>query len=93
MRTLLDIYVVNKIEDVGTFKQKLIKLSEEVFIAKTKIKSLEAAIDSGNAAAHRGFKPETKILFQVLDIIENLLQSELVDRNVEEIKNITPKRK
>lgn len=93
IRTLLDIYIVDKIGDKGTFKQKLTKLVSDNIITSSKAQVLEAAIDAGNASAHRGYKPEEKTLFQVLSIVENLLESEIVDRSLNEIKQKTPQRK
>lgn len=93
IRTLLDIYIVNKIGDAGTFKQKLAKLVADGVITSTKSSVLETAIDAGNASAHRGYKPDRETLFQILDIVENLLQSEIVDRNASKIKEKTPPRK
>ncbi len=93
IRTLLDIYIVSKIGDVGTFKQKLTRLVTEGVITPSKVSVLETAIDAGNASAHRGYKPDKETLFQILDIVENLLQSEIVDRNAVQIKQKTPLRK
>lgn len=93
IRTLLDIYIVEKIGDTGNFKQKINKLIESNIITRSKAKVLEATIDAGNASAHRGYKPDQKTLFQVLNIIENLLESEIIDRTSNEIKEKTPQRK
>lgn len=93
IRTVLDIYIVDKVGDVGTFKQKLNRLVEKGFIASSKVKSLEAAIDAGNASAHRGYKPEKEILLKIMDIVDNLLESEIIDRESELIKKKTPNRK
>jgi hypothetical protein len=93
IRTLLDIYIVNKIGDAGTFKQKLNKLVTEGIITPAKATVLETTIDAGNASAHRGYKPDRETLFQILDIMENLLQSEVVDRAAEQIRQKTPSRK
>lgn len=92
IRTLLDIYIVSKIGDAGTFKQKINKLVTDNIITASKATVLEAAIEAGNASAHRGYKPDKETLFQILDIVENLLQSEIVDRNVSQIKQKTPPR-
>jgi hypothetical protein len=92
IRTVLDVYMVDKVGDVGNFKQKLNKLVEEQIISKSKVKVLEAAIEAGNASAHRGFKPDRQTLFQVLDIVENLLQSEVIDRDGININKKVPKR-
>ena len=93
IRTLLDIYIIQKIGDVGTFKQKLDKLVSSSIITSSKAEVIEAAIDAGNAAAHRGYKPDSETLLKVLDIVENLLQSEIVDRNAKHIRGNTPSRK
>jgi len=92
IRILLDIYIVNKVGDVGTFKQKLAKLVSDGIITSKKSLVLDAAIDAGNAASHRGYKSDQETLFQILDIVENLLQSEIVDRSADSIKQKTPKR-
>lgn len=91
-RTLLDTFIVSKIGDAGTFKQKLEKLVSEKIISASKVKVLEAAIEAGNASAHRGYRPDKETLFQILDIVDNLMQSEIVDRTATSIKEKTPHR-
>lgn len=93
IRTLLDIYIVDKIGDNGSFNQKLNQLVSKNIITTAKSKVLATAIDAGNASAHRGYKPDKETLFQILDIVENLLLSEIVDRNASQIKIKTPQRK
>ena len=93
IRILLDIYIINKIGDAGTFKEKIKKLVSEGIITSSKASVLEITIDAGNAAAHRGYKPDMESLFQILDIVENLLESEIVDRPINQIKQNTPSRK
>lgn len=93
IRTLLDIYMVNKIGDSGSFKQKLNKLAAAGIITTSKATVLGTTIDAGNASAHRGYKPDKDTLFQILDIVENLLQSEIVDRAAEQIRQKIPPRK
>jgi hypothetical protein len=92
IRTVLDVFIADKVGDIGTFKQKLQRLVTDGIITSAKAKVLEATIDAGNAAAHRGFKPDEDTLFQILDIVEHLLQSEIVDRPVNQIIQKTPKR-
>jgi len=92
IRTLLDIFIVSKIGDIGSFKQKIEKLITTGIITSSKATVLEAAIEAGNASSHRGYKPDKETVFQILDIVENLLQSEIVDRPVSQIKQKTPTR-
>jgi len=93
IRTLLDIFIVSKVGDAGSFKQKLEKLIALGVITKSKASILETAIDAGSATVHRGFSPDQETIFQVLDIVENLLHSEIVDRDADQIKQKIPRRK
>jgi len=92
IRTVLDIFIVSKIGDVGSFKEKIEKLVKNGVITASKANVLEVAIDAGNASAHRGYKPDKETLFQIFDIVENLLHSEIVDRPIDQIKQKTPPR-
>lgn len=92
IRTLLDVYIVKNVGDIGSFKQKLNQLVANGILTKKKVSALETAIDAGNASAHRGYKPDKETLFQILDIVENLLHSEIVDRPIDQIKQKTPQR-
>ncbi len=93
IRTLLDIYIVDKIGDVGTFKQKLNKLVEKGIITKSKLNSLHTTINAGNASAHRGYKPTKEVLLKLIDVVDNLLESEIIDKESILIKNKIPLRK
>jgi hypothetical protein len=93
IRTLLDVYIVSKVGDIGSFDKKLEKLVKDGFITSSKAKVLNTAIDAGNASTHRGYRPDKETLFQILDIVENLLHSEIVDRHETLIKKKTPPRK
>jgi len=92
IRILLDLFIVSKIGDVGSFSQKLDKMVLEGIITSSKAKVLGAAIEAANASAHRGYVPEKETIFQILDIVENLLQSEVVDRPIDKIRKETPSR-
>ncbi|MGB8371030.1 MAG: DUF4145 domain-containing protein [Limisphaerales bacterium] len=92
-RTLLDIVMTDKVTDVGRFDQKLDALEKE-FVTKKQREFLEAALDVGNAASHRGHCPTAKQLDQVMDIVENILQQIYVLPNAAtELKKSTPPRK
>jgi hypothetical protein len=92
IRTLLDIFIVAKVGDVGSFKQKLNRLVTQGIITSGKADVLGTLIEAGNASAHRGYKTDRDTLFQILDIVENLLQSEIVDRSLDNIKGKVPPR-
>lgn len=72
-RTALDIAIVEKIGDVGRFADKLTQLLSANHISVDEKDLLLAVFDSGDASAHRGFKPEPKDIVTMLDIVERLL--------------------
>jgi hypothetical protein len=93
-RTLVDMAILDKVGDVGTFDDKLKALESQGFIGKRNREVLSAALDAGSATAHRGHKFEAAQVHQVMDIVENLLQSIYVlERAAQKIKTATPPRK
>ena len=92
-RALLDMVIVDKVGDVGTFNDKLKALESQGFISKKNRETLDAALDAGSAAAHRGYAPKLEEVHAVMDIVENLLQAIYVlDKIAVEIKKSTPAR-
>lgn len=93
-RALLDMVITDKVKDVGRFDQKLDALEKGAFISKKQREFLEAALEAGNAASHRGHCPTAKQLDQVMDIVESILQQIYVLPNAaSELKKSTPPRK
>lgn len=92
-RTLVDMLMVEKVGDVGTFKEKLKKLVTAGFVSASNQEVLEAALDAGNAAAHRGHRPKASEVSAVMDIVESLLQAVYVLPGMaESLKKTTPPR-
>ncbi|MET4142619.1 DUF4145 domain-containing protein [Pedobacter sp. UYP1] len=90
-RTLLDMFMVEKIGDIGPFQRKLKKLAEDKFISDSAIELLEIALEYGHAAIHRGYQAEKEEIMGVLDIIENLFQSEALKHKSKNLKRTIPK--
>jgi len=91
-RTLIDLFILDKIGDRGTFIEKITELQNKGFISLEQKEYLTAALDTGHAVAHRGFKPSDDIVNKILDIIENLLINYSLKVIGEELNDITPKR-
>ncbi len=92
-RTLLDMLMVQQVGDVGSFKQKLKKLEAGGFVSAHHVDILDAALDAGSAAAHRGHAPEAFQVNTVMDIVENLLQAFYVLPGMAQtLKKTTPPR-
>jgi hypothetical protein len=93
-RTLVDMVIIEKVGDAGTFEAKLAELERQGFIGAKNREILAAALDAGNATAHRGHKFASKEVHQVMDIVENLLQAIYVlERAAQKLKTATPPRK
>jgi uncharacterized protein DUF4145 len=92
-RTLVDMVMVEKVGDVGGFAQKLLELEKAGFVSSNNRKILEAALDAGSAAAHRGFAAKRDEVNIVMDIVENLLQAVYVLQDAaQKLKRSTPPR-
>ena len=92
-RTLVDMVILDKVGDVGSFADKLKKLEGEKFISGTNREVLEAALNAGSAAAHRGHAAKTPQVHAVMDIVENLLQAVYILPTMgEDLKKATPPR-
>lgn len=72
-RTILDMMIVSKIGDIGTFQQKIDKLRNDGHITDKDKELIATLTETGNAAAHRGYAPSIKNLASILGILEVLL--------------------
>ena len=92
-RTLIDMLMVDKVGDVGTFNEKLKELEGMGVISSRNRVVLAAALDVGSAAAHRGHAPKNQEVNAVMDIVENLLHAVYVlPKMAENLKRTTPPR-
>ncbi|PHR29304.1 MAG: hypothetical protein COA36_03645 [Desulfotalea sp.] len=91
-RALVDLYMNHQLGDTGGFQQKIKQLASEDLISKPNKECLEAALDAGHAATHRGYNPRVYEVNQVIDIVENLLQNYVLKSAAENLKEKTPAR-
>lgn len=91
-RALIDMVMVDKVGDSGTFADKLKQL-EPGIISSQQREVLDAAFDAGSAAAHRGHIPTPHDVNAVMDIVESLLHSLYVAPGLaERLREHTPPR-
>lgn len=92
-RAVIDMVAVQEAGDVGTFTAKIAALEQKGLLSERDSEILAVAVEAGSAAAHRGFKPETDVVFAVIDIVENLIQSIYhLPRTASRIRSETPPR-
>jgi hypothetical protein len=92
-RAVIDVALTDKLTDIGGFAKKLEEAKKSGWLTQTHYEVLRIAVDAGNAAAHRAYRPETAQLNHVLDIVENLIQLLYVlASSASKIVKTTPKR-
>jgi hypothetical protein len=92
-RTVVDLVILDKIGDVGTFQEKLAQLEKKGYVGKKNQEFLGAALEAGNAAAHRGLALKPDELNHVIDIVENLLEAVYVlEEAANNLRKATPPR-
>lgn len=100
-RTAIDKLIEDKIGDIGTFQQKIENLEKKKIVDNEEKKLLLAVIDAGSASAHRGFRPNKKLMNHIVEISESIFYKVCVESNEKKdllkkagkIQNRTPKRK
>jgi len=92
-RALIDMFMTTTVGDVGGFASKLSSLVSEGYLSLQHRSILEAALDAGNAATHRGHEPSADDVALVLDIVENLTQTLVLKKNIAALRRHTPRRK
>ena len=85
--------MVKKVGDLGSFESKLKALEAAGRLSARQTKLLEAALDAGSAAAHRGHLPTVGDLGAVMDIVENLVHLDVLDPAAEKLRRTTPEAK
>jgi hypothetical protein len=92
-RTIVDLVLVDKVGDIGTFRQKLEELEAKGFVGGKNREFLAAALEAGSAAAHRALDPGVRNLNHVMDIVENLLEAVYVlEEAAATLRKTTPPR-
>lgn len=91
-RTIVDMYMNDAVGDVGNFGQKLEKLVSDGHLGSQDKAVLEAALEAGHAAAHRGHLPTSENINHVMDIVENLVQKNALRKSAALLAKGTPPR-
>lgn len=91
-RALVDIFMNSKVGDIGGFEQKSAELVHQGLLSKVHKDILDAALETGHAVTHRGFNPTRKTVGHVIDIVENLLQTDVLDDTAQDLRESTPPR-
>ena len=91
-RTVIDMFILDKIGDSGSFKEKLKALVDGGYLGSKQRNILDVALDAGNAAAHRGYNPLPEDLNHIIDVVESLLQFYILEVQSNSVKEKIPPR-
>lgn len=91
-RSVIDLYLTEAVGNAGTFEQRLGQLVSSGQLAPDDKTTLKAALEAGNAAAHRGHNPHTQDLSTVMDIVEHLLHGFVLKQSALSLQKSTPRR-
>lgn len=93
VRTLVDMLLNDQVGPKGGFRERMDRLVDTGHISPKNRLELDAVLEAGHAAAHRGYQPSAVDLGWALDILENVLQSLYVlDEYGGELGKSTPPR-
>ena len=67
-------------------------MKEKGYITEKQKELIETVIDAGNASAHRGYEPTKEVMEQIIQIIYNIFENTILDRNINKINKEVPKR-
>jgi hypothetical protein len=92
-RTIVDLVILDKVGDLGSFREKLAELEKQGYVGRRNREFVAMALEAGSAAAHRGVAPAVADLNHVMDIVESLLESVYVlEDAADRLRQTTPPR-
>lgn len=92
-RAIIDVVITRTVGDQGNFAKGLNELKNKDLISKRDLDIIEAAVDAGSAAMHRGHQPTVDDVNVVIDIVERMIQAEILEAKAKELAATTPARK
>jgi len=69
IRSIIDLYVIKKVGDIGGFEKKLKALLNEHHISVAQSDALSVLVEGGNAAVHRGYRSKRQDVEQCMEIL------------------------
>jgi hypothetical protein len=94
IRAVVDVISVDLLAgDAGSFNAKIDGLAKAGHLSPSQHNALNAVVDAGNAAAHRGFVPTRDAALAMLDAVEVVLKTAYVlPGAAQSLQAMTPKR-
>lgn len=91
-RALIDMVMTNALGEQPSFKVGLQGLLKSERISKLEHTIITTAVNAGSAAAHRGYRPEKDDLASVIDVVERMIESEILEVGISDLAERIPPR-
>ena len=92
LRAVIDLFISRALNDTPTFKEGMDSLVAQNYLTTRSRAVIDAAVEAGHAATHRGHKPTQRQLNAVMDIVEHLIQHDLLAASADNLVKTTPQR-
>ncbi|WP_265282592.1 DUF4145 domain-containing protein [Verminephrobacter aporrectodeae] len=89
-RAIIDVVITRTVGDQGSFSKGLDELKNKDLISKRDRDIIEAAVNAGSAAMHRGHQPTADDVNVVIDIVERMVHAEILEAKAKELAATTP---
>ena len=73
IRAALDAMIIDKVEDQGSFRRNVDEFVKAGYLSVRQRQTLDAILDAGHAAVHRGWNPTADDINKLLDIAEGMI--------------------
>jgi hypothetical protein len=94
LRSVIDLVCNEWVGDKGKYADRIAGLADRGYIGPTERKFLMSAVETGHAAVHRGYIPNSEDLSALVNIVEHLLEGlYILPQAAEKLTKATPKRK
>ena len=93
IRALLEFMMVKHVQDHRSFAKNLLESQRQGFISTNDAKHIEAVLEVGHAAIHRGHRPNLDDVVTALDISEGLVKRLYLDESrAQQLRKSVPPR-
>ena len=89
IRALLEIVMIDKVGDKGSFSANIKAFKEAGYISSKQEEVIKPILEAGHAAMHRGYKPDKQDVVQLMDVTESIIETIYI--NESKIQSLTSK--
>lgn len=94
IRALLEIVMIDKVGDKGTFSANIKSFKEEGYVSAKQEEVVQSILEAGHATMHRAYKPEKDNVVQLMDVTESIIETIYINESrIKRLAGKIPQRK